>query len=199
MSTGRHSNHRSVGGRRQVLHEGRKRNGGAEGSRTPDPKTASLVLSQLSYSPTREITLQTRAERCQGMVPGAGVEPARPRGHWILSPAWLPLHHPGPAPLYIFLAGSVYSHRLEVARLIALERGPAVRGISCRRWRRSTALHLHRGASAIRQRSGSGSLSLTLLEARVRPPNGGHRPPIDTVSSRRPSPPGKSLNLCDVY
>jgi hypothetical protein len=26
--------------------------GGAEGSRTPDPKTASLVLSQLSYSPT---------------------------------------------------------------------------------------------------------------------------------------------------
>src|SRR3990172_4670135 len=26
--------------------------GGAEGDRTPDPKTASLVLSQLSYSPT---------------------------------------------------------------------------------------------------------------------------------------------------
>lgn len=26
--------------------------GGAEGARTPDPKTASLVLSQLSYSPT---------------------------------------------------------------------------------------------------------------------------------------------------
>ncbi len=25
--------------------------GGAEGDRTPDPKTASLVLSQLSYSP----------------------------------------------------------------------------------------------------------------------------------------------------
>src|SRR5947209_18013317 len=61
-------------------------NGGAEGSRTPDPKTASLVLSQLSYSPTREITLQVGAEGCQGMVPGAGVEPARPRGHWILSP-----------------------------------------------------------------------------------------------------------------
>jgi hypothetical protein len=32
--------------------------GGAEGSRTPDPKTASLVLSQLSYSPTRKVTLQ---------------------------------------------------------------------------------------------------------------------------------------------
>src|SRR5436309_7149111 len=32
--------------------------GGAEGSRTPDPKTASLVLSQLSYSPTRRLTLQ---------------------------------------------------------------------------------------------------------------------------------------------
>ena len=27
--------------------------GGAEGDRTPDPKTASLVLSQLSYSPDR--------------------------------------------------------------------------------------------------------------------------------------------------
>ena len=75
--------------------------GGAEGDRTPDPKTASLVLSQLSYSPTREVTLQAGAERCQGMVPGAGVEPARPRGHWILSPAWLPLHHPGPDPLTI--------------------------------------------------------------------------------------------------
>src|SRR5262249_1548828 len=34
------------------------KNGGAEGSRTPDPKTASLVLSQLSYSPTRPINLQ---------------------------------------------------------------------------------------------------------------------------------------------
>src|SRR5438093_10482902 len=75
--------------------------GGAEGSRTPDPKTASLVLSQLSYSPTRRTTLQAGAEACQGMVPGAGVEPARPRGHWILSPAWLPLHHPGPDPLRI--------------------------------------------------------------------------------------------------
>jgi hypothetical protein len=69
--------------------------GGAEGSRTPDPKTASLVLSQLSYSPTRGITLQGRSEGCQGMVPGAGVEPARPCGHQILSLAWLPLHHPG--------------------------------------------------------------------------------------------------------
>jgi hypothetical protein len=27
--------------------------GGAEGDRTPDPKTASLVLSQLSYSPAK--------------------------------------------------------------------------------------------------------------------------------------------------
>jgi hypothetical protein len=39
--------------------------GGAEGSRTPDPKTASLVLSQLSYSPTRGITLQVSVESCQ--------------------------------------------------------------------------------------------------------------------------------------
>ena len=29
------------------------KDGGAEGARTPDPKTASLVLSQLSYSPMR--------------------------------------------------------------------------------------------------------------------------------------------------
>ena len=58
--------------------------GGAEGSRTPDPKTASLVLSQLSYSPTREVTLQGGAECCQGMVPGAGFEPARPCGQALL-------------------------------------------------------------------------------------------------------------------
>jgi hypothetical protein len=32
-------------------------NGGAEGARTPDPKTASLVLSQLSYSPTASPSL----------------------------------------------------------------------------------------------------------------------------------------------
>src|SRR5262245_6980284 len=36
--------------------------GGAEGSRTPDPKTASLVLSQLSYSPTRRNNLQAVPE-----------------------------------------------------------------------------------------------------------------------------------------
>ena len=40
--------------------------GGAEGSRTPDPKTASLVLSQLSYSPTRGITVQGGRRSCQG-------------------------------------------------------------------------------------------------------------------------------------
>jgi hypothetical protein len=33
------------------------KNGGAEGARTPDPKTASLVLSQLSYSPTASSSL----------------------------------------------------------------------------------------------------------------------------------------------
>ena len=69
----------------------RRRNGGAEGIRTPDPKTASLVLSQLSYSPTRRITLPGGAEGCQGwcrglvLVPGAGFEPARPYGHGVLS------------------------------------------------------------------------------------------------------------------
>ena len=35
-------------------------NGGAEGSRTPDPKTASLVLSQLSYSPTTRLYVTGR-------------------------------------------------------------------------------------------------------------------------------------------
>ena len=36
--------------------------GGAEGARTPDPKTASLVLSQLSYSPTATLRLPSRGE-----------------------------------------------------------------------------------------------------------------------------------------
>src|SRR6267143_6965182 len=75
--------------------------GGAEGIRTPDPKTASLVLSQLSYSPTRTLTLQAAAESCQGMVPGAGLEPARPCGHRILSPDRLPFRHPGSALGYL--------------------------------------------------------------------------------------------------
>src|SRR5438094_7872095 len=65
--------------------------GGAEGSRTPDPKTASLVLSQLSYSPTRENTLQARAEGCQGMVPAVGLEPTSPYGHPVLSRNRLPI------------------------------------------------------------------------------------------------------------
>lgn len=29
------------------------------------------------------------------VVPGAGVEPARPFEHRFLRPVWLPLHHPG--------------------------------------------------------------------------------------------------------
>src|SRR5262245_26120636 len=36
--------------------------GGAEGARTPDPKTASLVLSQLSYSPTATPRLPSGGE-----------------------------------------------------------------------------------------------------------------------------------------
>jgi hypothetical protein len=31
----------------------------------------------------------------KGMVPRAGVEPARPFGQWILSPQRLPFRHPG--------------------------------------------------------------------------------------------------------
>src|SRR2546426_10337088 len=48
------------------------KNGGAEGIRTPDPKTASLVLSQLSYSPTRGITVQVGRTSCQELRFGAG-------------------------------------------------------------------------------------------------------------------------------
>jgi hypothetical protein len=63
--------------------EGYEKVGGAEGIRTPDPKTASLVLSQLSYSPTRNVTLQVPSRRCQGMVPvgGVGTVPACCPGH----------------------------------------------------------------------------------------------------------------------
>src|SRR5439155_7123055 len=39
--------------------------GGAEGARTPDPKTASLVLSQLSYSPTAGTQPTVRDWSCQ--------------------------------------------------------------------------------------------------------------------------------------
>src|SRR5438128_2707464 len=46
--------------------------GGAEGIRTPEPKTASLVLSQLSYSPTRGITVQAGRTSCQEVRCGAG-------------------------------------------------------------------------------------------------------------------------------
>src|SRR5947208_10300422 len=53
----------------------RGRNGGAEGIRTPDPKTASLVLSQLSYSPTRGITLPGDAEGCQEWYRGRDSNP----------------------------------------------------------------------------------------------------------------------------
>src|SRR4051794_25644013 len=48
------------------------KSGGAEGIRTPDPKTASLVLSQLSYSPTRGVTVQAGRAACQGKRTGAG-------------------------------------------------------------------------------------------------------------------------------
>src|SRR6267142_5605486 len=103
--------------------------GGAEGSRTPDPKTASLVLSQLSYSPTRETTLQACAECCQGMVPEAGFEPARPCGHWILSPAWLPLHHSGPDPRRCLRVPQCTATRLGVARLNAPRHSQGEKGI----------------------------------------------------------------------
>jgi hypothetical protein len=66
--------------------------GGAEGSRTPDPKTASLVLSQLSYSPTRSDndTGLTGGRQCR-LVGERGLEPLRPCGHRILSPDRLPI------------------------------------------------------------------------------------------------------------
>src|SRR5262249_36036999 len=99
------------------------------------------------------------------MVPGAGVEPARPHGHWILSPAWLPLHHPGPDSIYVFLAASVYNHptlcrpvdRLEVqpsgARNFAARRlgtGPLGRtSTPARRSLRRIVLSAHPSLAAI--------------------------------------------------
>ena len=43
-------------------------------------------------------------------VPGAGVEPARPCGHKILSLAWLPITPPGQVEThYVFGAGTGFS------------------------------------------------------------------------------------------
>jgi hypothetical protein len=42
--------------------------GGAEGDRTPDPKTASLVLSQLSYSPIFPATARGNVTSRSGVV-----------------------------------------------------------------------------------------------------------------------------------
>src|SRR5439155_20577405 len=50
----------------------RSRIGGAEGARTPDPKTASLVLSQLSYSPTASTNTTARRRSCQDSLLLAG-------------------------------------------------------------------------------------------------------------------------------
>ena len=79
-------------------------NGGAEGIRTPDPKTASLVLSQLSYSPTRGVTVQARGCACQGsvgsgeVVGARGVEPLRPCGQRLLRPPCIAISTTPPAP-----------------------------------------------------------------------------------------------------
>jgi hypothetical protein len=64
--------------------------GGAEGDRTPDPQTASLMLSQLSYSPTvsggyrRGSGLSKRAV-CSSAGP-AGTGPDLPRPKWYDAP-----------------------------------------------------------------------------------------------------------------
>ena len=42
--------------------------GGAEGDRTPDPKTASLVLSQLSYSPVFPANARVNVTSHSGVV-----------------------------------------------------------------------------------------------------------------------------------
>src|SRR3989442_9964738 len=74
-------------------------NGGAEGIRTPDPKTASLVLSQLSYSPTRRITLPGSAEDCQGcgdFGTGGGIRTRTPLRAWRFERhVYRQFHHPG--------------------------------------------------------------------------------------------------------
>src|SRR4029453_6345953 len=49
--------------------------GGAEGSRTPDPKTASLVLSQLTYSPTRRRPYRRAWNLVKEWYRGRGLNP----------------------------------------------------------------------------------------------------------------------------
>ena len=90
--------------------------GGAEGIRTPDPKTASLVLSQLSYSPTASATLPGRWEvvkvwRQVAVHPPLGYTASAPRCrdggtgrrdglkiHWGSHPVGVRLPLPAPDP-----------------------------------------------------------------------------------------------------
>ena len=71
-------------------------NGGAEGDRTPDPETASLVLSQLSYSPVG--IGRYRAGR--GLVKARGTIRPLSRGvpHRRARTGAAILDPPGPAP-----------------------------------------------------------------------------------------------------
>ena len=66
---------RRIGKRKRNLSETRscvKKNGGAEGNRTPDLLNAIQALSQLSYSPSRAIKL-SHSSACVKGTAGAGV------------------------------------------------------------------------------------------------------------------------------
>lgn len=47
----------------------------------------------------------------RSMVPGAGLEPARPYGQGILSPQCLPFHHPGKGGVTVYGEGLVVNNR----------------------------------------------------------------------------------------
>jgi hypothetical protein len=61
-----------------LRYEGHPRvsSGGDEGTRTPDPRDANAVLSQLSYIPTG----RPGGEACRGPVPESSTHPWRGRG-----------------------------------------------------------------------------------------------------------------------
>ena len=61
---------------------------------------------------------RTRSHSRSFSVPGAGLEPAQPNGHRILSPACLPFHHPGiyfiwPVfPVFMLMVSNIFKKHL---------------------------------------------------------------------------------------
>ena len=60
----------------QVSTSGNRQVGGGEGIRTPDPRVANAVLCQLSYAPDKQIRISKCEFQIEGLVAGAGFEPA---------------------------------------------------------------------------------------------------------------------------